>query len=110
MNKIVNIKSGKHYDLYIGRANKTYNVEQSIFFNPFIIGVHGNRTEVIEKFRQYALTSRELMNNLYLTDNKILGCWCSWPFEDCHGRVLFELREQQKQDKVDNRLKSMWDL
>lgn len=110
MNNIVNIKSGWHYDIYIGRANKTYNVKQSIFFNPFVIGIHGNRAEVIEKFRQYAPTNKELMDNLYLIDNKALGCWCNWPNEACHGSVLFELREKQKQDKVDNRLKTTFDL
>jgi len=110
VNNIVNIKSGRPYDLYIGRANKTFNVKQSIFFNPFIIGKDGTRKEVIEKFREYAPTNKALMNNLYLIDGQTLGCWCNWPNEDCHGSVLFELREKQKQDKVDNRLKANWDL
>ena len=93
--KIVNIKSRKPFDLYIGRANVYYNQAESIFHNPFIIGKDGTRAEVIEKFRIYALASKEIMDNLYLIDDKVLGCWCNFPAEDCHGRILFALRQAQ---------------
>ncbi len=96
--KISNIKNGpKSRYLYIGRANKTYGKEQSIFANPFVIGQDGTREEVINKFKEYAPTNKEIMDSLHLIDKEnFLGCFCNFPFEDCHGRILFELREKQK--------------
>jgi hypothetical protein len=92
---IVNIKSRKPFDLYIGRANVYYNQAESIFHNPFVIGKDGTRAEVIEKFREYALKTPDILSKLYLIDDSVLGCWCDYPAEDCHGRVLFELRQEQ---------------
>ena len=92
---IVNIKSGKPFGLYIGRANVYYHQPESLFHNPFVIGKDGTRAEVIEKFREYALRTPDILSKLYLIDNQVLGCWCNWPDEDCHGRVLFELRQEQ---------------
>ena len=99
MTNIINIKTKQPYDIYIGRENHAYGLEESIFHNPYIIGVDGDRKEVIEKFRQYAPTNKELMNNLYLIDNKTISCWCDYPKEDCHGRVLIELRKEQLKNK-----------
>jgi hypothetical protein len=98
--KIVNIKSGAKYDLYIGRFNQHYGVSDSIFKNPYIIGMHGDRKEVIEKFKEYAYKKQEILDNLYLIDNQVLGCWCDFDKgEDCHGRILLELREEQKKNE-----------
>jgi len=95
MNKIVNIKTKQPYDLYIGRFNQNYGVSDSIFKNPFVIGKDGDRKEVIQKFKEYAYKNQKILDNLYLVDNRVLGCWCNFPEEDCHGRILIELREQQ---------------
>lgn len=81
MNKfIVHCKKDK-YDVYIGR--------ESIFGNPFIIGVDGNRDEVIEKYRKWILNQPYLMEQVKSLKGKILGCWCA-P-KRCHGEVLIEL-------------------
>jgi hypothetical protein len=97
MIQIVNIRNNpKGRYLYIGRANKFYSQEESIFHNPFVIGKDGTRAEVIEKFRKYAPTNKELMDSLHLLDKEnFLGCYCDYPHEDCHGRILIELREAQ---------------
>jgi Domain of unknown function (DUF4326) len=96
MTTIVNIKSGAKYDIYIGRANKTYNVEQSKWANPFIIGRDGDRFEVIDKYYNWLILQKpDLLKDLQEIDGKILACWCDYPNEDCHGRVLIELREKQ---------------
>lgn len=92
---IVNVKSKKPYDLYIGRANKGYGLQDSIFRNPYVIGVDGTREEVIKKFEKYAAQNPKILDNLWLIDGMTLGCWCDYPKEDCHGRVLHELREHQ---------------
>ncbi len=93
MIRIVNIKSKEKYTLYIGRENKYYNLEKSIFSNPYVIGKDGNREEVIEKFRIFAENNKEILDNLHLIDNQILGCYC-YP-EKCHGEILIELRKKQ---------------
>lgn len=96
--KIVNIKAGpKSRFLYIGRKNSTYGLLESVFANPFVIGKDGDREEVIKKFEEYALTNPILMESLPQLDSyNFLGCWCLFPHDDCHGRVLLELREKQK--------------
>ena len=97
MVKIINIKSGQPFDIYIGRANKYYLQHvDSIFHNPFVIGKHGDRKEVIEKFKHYAENNKEILDNLHLIDDKTLACYCNWPAEDCHGSILIELRDKQK--------------
>jgi hypothetical protein len=74
------------YDVYIGRGSK--------WGNPYKIGVDGTRGEVIEKYRDYILNNKELLDDLPELKGKILGCWCS-P-KRCHGEVLLELIEQQR--------------
>ncbi len=68
------------FDLYIGRGSK--------WSNPFVIGVDGDRTEVIEKFRNYLIHESKLLNSLYELEGKRLGCLCK-P-QTCHGDVLVE--------------------
>jgi hypothetical protein len=85
---VVNRKSGAHYDVFIGRP--------SVFGNPFRIGEHGNRVQVIEMYEQYARQRlkedaqfREAVKGLY---GKRLGCYCV-PLK-CHGTVLARLAEE----------------
>ena len=73
------------YDVYIGRPSK--------FGNPFHIGIDGNRRQVLEKFREYAInrfaTDLEWRKAVQSLKGKRLGCWCA-P-SSCHGDILFEL-------------------
>jgi hypothetical protein len=69
------------FDVYIGRP--------SVWGNPFVIGVHGSRSEVIEKYRAYILASSALLAELSYLRGKTLGCYCA-P-KACHGDVLAEL-------------------
>jgi hypothetical protein len=79
--KVVNIKTNKKFDVYIGRP--------SIFGNPFVIGTHGNREEVIAKFEEYLLKDNELMEIVKSQLNgKRLGCYC-YP-APCHGDILLK--------------------
>jgi hypothetical protein len=68
----------KKFDIYVGRPTK--------WGNPFEIGKDGDRKEVINKYREYLLSSPELMSDLHELKDKILGCWCA-P-KACHGDVL----------------------
>ena len=80
MTKVVNCKK-EPFDIYIGRGSK--------WGNPFIIGKDGTRKEVIEKYREYFVNSKELMNSLKELEGKVLGCHCK-P-RSCHGDVLVDL-------------------
>lgn len=66
------------YDVYIGRG--------SIWGNPFVIGKHGTRAEVIEQYEAYLLDSPELFSKVSTLRGKTLGCFCK-P-QPCHGDVL----------------------
>mgnify|MGYP003564749057 CR=1 FL=1 len=85
MIKVVHCKKEK-YDVYIGRGSK--------WGNPFKIGVHGNRYEVIAQYEAYLINKRpDLINALPELENKILGCWCK-PLK-CHGDVLKKIVEKK---------------
>lgn len=85
------------YDVYIGRKNSYYNLEQSIFANPFPVKNNSNkeRRQAIEAYRRYfyhkindpcfKLEVEKLMG-------KTLACWCH-P-KPCHGNVIIEYLEK----------------
>jgi len=79
--RVVHCKK-ENYDIYIGRPSK--------WGNPF---KDGTRKQVIEKYRKYILSNKELLDSLGELEGKILGCWCK-P-KSCHGDVLVELIEKE---------------
>ena len=79
--KVVHCKK-ENFDVYIGRGSK--------WGNPFVIGKHGTRKEVIQKYKKWIQTQPQF-NDLHELQNKTLGCWCK-P-SACHGDVLVELLE-----------------
>ena len=64
--------------VYIGRGSK--------WGNPFKIGIHGTRKEVIAKYKLFLLAKPELLNQVEELKNKDLVCYCK-PL-DCHGDIL----------------------
>ena len=88
MTKVVN--KYKHTptpnDVYIGRGSK--------WGNPFKIGQHGTRSEVIQKYREYIVENQKLMASLHELKGKTLVCFCK-P-QACHGDVLKELADKQE--------------
>lgn len=83
--KLVNIKTEPHWKqhedfVYIGRP--------SIFGNPFIVGLHGDRETVINLFRD-SLTPAMKELIIERCKGKILGCYCK-P-KACHGDVIKEI-------------------
>ncbi len=85
--RVVNVRR-EACDVYIGRPSK--------WGNPFIIGRDGTREEVIEMYRHYVLTHKELMRELPELRGKRLGCFCK-PLA-CHGDVLVELIEKTTEE------------
>jgi len=97
MTKVVNLRKEK-YDVYIGRGSK--------WGNPFKIGRDGNREEVIEKYKQYILNKKELLEDLDELRGKVLGCYCVEKPIDyvrenkrCHGEILVELLGEKESDE-----------
>lgn len=85
-------RRNKNFDVYIGRA--WAGLPNSKWSNPFHIGKHGSREEVITKYEQYVRSRPELMATLPELKDKVLGCWCK-P-EACHGDVLARLADATK--------------
>ena len=80
--KVVNLRRRK-YDVYIGRGSK--------WGNKFVVGMDGNREEVIRKYRRWIMKDGRLLLCLEELRGKVLGCFCK-PLA-CHGDVLVELVE-----------------
>ena len=93
MTTVVHCKK-EDYDIYIGRSSK--------WGNPFMLGMHGTRSQVIAKYRSWIKRQPELMAALDELDGKVLGCHCK-P-EACHGDVLIELLEEKKKAEGINTL------
>lgn len=83
---MVNVKD-EEYDVYIGRGTP--------WGNRFKIGVHGNREEVIELYREWFLNNKELQYKaIRELSGRTLGCHCK-PLS-CHGDVLVEFVEKNR--------------
>lgn len=85
---LVNMRTGAHYDVYIGRP--------SIWGNPFSheFGTLAQykvktRQEAVEKYEAWILTQPDLLARLPKLKSKVLGCWCVPAL--CHGHVLLKL-------------------
>lgn len=64
--------------VYIGRPSK--------WGNPYIIGRHGTRAEVVARYRKWLCDNPDLMAALPELRGRDLVCFCA-P-EPCHGDVL----------------------
>ena len=94
-------------NVYIGRKGivfidkKRFPEKDSIWANPFKIGKHGDRSEVLKKYENYILQkiiSDNLENDLLSLQGKNLGCWC-FP-EKCHGEILRDLISKKLSEKT----------
>ena len=75
------------FDVYIGRQFAEF--AHSPFCNPFHVGKHGSRTDVLLLFAEYwyAPEQKTLRNMAVLNlSSKTLGCWCK-PLP-CHGDII----------------------
>ncbi len=90
MSKVINIKSGERYDVYIGRPSKWGNPFTHLkhLGGPLIIV--DSREESIIKYKEWILEQPELIAAAEVElRGKILGCHCK-PL-DCHGDILLEI-------------------
>lgn len=76
--KVVHCKRAD-FDIYIGRPSK--------WGNPYSIGKDGDRTEVVDKYKEYLRSHSDLIKDARNElRGKTLGCWCSPQL--CHGDIL----------------------
>ena len=75
------------YDVYIGRPGRG---RDGSFGNPFRIGPHGSRAQVLERFQQYfrhrLATDPAFRHRVEALRGKRLGCFCK-PLA-CHGDII----------------------
>lgn len=103
--RVINLKTGVPYTVYIGRANDRYRLRQSKWHNPFKIGPHGTRDEVLTQYRAYVLGRPELLAQIGELRGQTLGCWCAPAvgFQGqllCHGQVLAALADGLPLDRA----------
>ena len=83
---VINVKTGKRYDIYIGRGSK--------WGNPFHMYSEKDRENVIEKYRKYLKSKPDLIAAAKIElKNKILGCYCA-P-KSCHGDILAAIADNK---------------
>lgn len=79
--KVLNKRTSQD-GVYIGRPSK--------FGNPFVIGQHGDRAQVIKRFEEWLLNQPRLIEAAKQElRGKNLVCWCA-PLA-CHGDVLMRI-------------------
>lgn len=67
--------------VYVGRPTK--------WGNPFIVGKHGTRDQVVEAYRLWLLRGNPLREQLGELAGRDLVCWCAPA--PCHADVLIAL-------------------
>lgn len=85
MSYVVHCKKAE-FDVYIGRPGP--------WGNPFVVGEHGTREEVVEQYAEWLLEQPELVAKAKEElKGKILGCWCAPKL--CHGDILAEIVNEE---------------
>lgn len=79
---VVNINTDT-YDEFIARPSK--------WGCPFIIGIHGSKVEVLQKYRIWIFNQPKLLSELPELQGRRLGCYCAPSY--CHGNILAELAD-----------------
>jgi len=107
--------------VYIGRANKAYQLKQSPLANPFVIGRDGSREQVVSLYRRWLWEqvkegmagkpnaawnelkslqryAKKLMYDLDFGELE-LTCWCP-ESELCHGDVIVKCLEWMNKNNL----------
>jgi hypothetical protein len=75
---------------YIGRWNRYYGLQKSIWHNPFSVREHGERALPLYARHVYSLPG--LFNWIVYLKGQVLACWCK-PGR-CHGDLLAAVANQ----------------
>lgn len=94
-------------NVYVGRSGRIWITESindqkvkrifhyagSKYGNPFKISDSETSEIVCQKYKEYILNNKELMDGLKELKGKTLGCFCDQN-EHCHAKILVELIEK----------------
>lgn len=83
--RVVNRASGERYDVNVAAP--------SMYANPFVIGIHGTRHEVVAMYERHARSSLALLAAIKKLRGLTLGCHCT-PLE-CHADVIARIADEQ---------------
>jgi hypothetical protein len=106
MTRIVNIHHKVPFDIYIGRARSGAPVNK--FANPFPINdaIGHTREVVIDMHRRYLweqiLRNEITKEELLAMEDKVLGCFCNWPHQHCHGENFIKAIAWAKKENNTN--------
>jgi hypothetical protein len=92
---VVNSRLHK-YDVYIGRPSKWGNPFSHLpsVFDGHTVWPVKTREEAVRRYREWILTQKGLLAELYELKDKTLGCpGCNPDTQQCHGHVLAELAD-----------------
>ena len=94
--KRVSIKSGKPYDVYVGRpspyGNQWTHIKNRNTKAQFVVAT---RKEAIQKYKEHLLANPELIEQLEVLRGKTLACWCA-SNQLCHADVIIELLNKKR--------------
>ena len=90
--RVVNIRTGARYDVYIGRPSKWGNPYSHLGHFTGRLNWCATREEAISRYEEYVRSNSALMDSLYELKNMVLGCHCH-PLP-CHGDVLVKLVDE----------------
>ncbi len=83
-------------------ANAVYIGRGTAFGNPFIVGQHGNREQVIQKFADWIETQPKLIERVK-AELKGRDLVCSCKPASCHGDLLIQIANSEEVEKAQAR-------
>ncbi len=87
---VANIKTDLRLIAWAKATGRYVRIDRrSKWGNPFVIGKHGTRDEVIDRYRERLQHDPEKMKRTGDLAGKVLGCWCH-PLR-CHGCELIRV-------------------
>lgn len=90
--KVINIKSGENYDVYIGRGSRYGNPFSHLKYSKALYIVD-SREEAIKCYEAWILENPKLIEDIKKNlKNKILACYCK-PLA-CHGDILLKIANE----------------
>lgn len=106
MCKVVHVNK-ESYDVYIGRPSKWGNpfthIDDKETLAEYVVK---DREEALNKYKEYLINNKELMESIMELDGKVLGCWCIKDSDNppnpyvCHGQIISEVINNLKLKNV----------
>lgn len=106
--RVIHIKSGEPYDVYIGRGRGGLGWGNPFSHKEGTLAQFkvATRDEAIESYQRWLLEQPELLAKIPTLKDKVLACWCrpSRGFQNkvlCHGQILAALADGCRPEDID---------